>query len=112
MVQILISFDLRPGPEQEYADFVVQTGVPFWRSQPGILSVKGFRNILGASPRIVSEVECESLEAAQRVLDSAEYRAIVDQQARFVTNRSVLLLAPTGRTPEDRPQEPPVGGNP
>jgi len=104
MVQILISFDLRPGLEQEYADFVVRTGVPFWRSQAGILSVKGFRNILGASPRIVSEVECESLDAALRVLASSEYQAIVDQQARFVTNRSVLLLAPTGRTPEGHGQ--------
>jgi hypothetical protein len=101
MVQILISFDLRPGLDQEYNDFVVHSGVPFWRSQPGILSVKGFRNILGASPRIVSEVECENVEAAVRVLASSEYQAIVDQQARFVTNRSVLLLSPTGRTPEE-----------
>jgi hypothetical protein len=98
MVQILISFDLRPGLDQEYSEFVVKTGVPFWRSQPGIVAVKGLRNILGASPRIVSEVECESLEAAMRVLASPEYQAIVDQQARFVTNRAVLLLAPTGRT--------------
>jgi hypothetical protein len=99
-VQILISFDLRPGLEQEYADFVIHTGVPFWRSQPGALSVKGFRNILGASPRIVSEVDCESLDAAMRILASCEYQAIVDQQARFVTGRAVLLLAPTGRTQE------------
>jgi hypothetical protein len=99
-VQILISFDLRPGLDQEYSDFVVDTGVPFWRSQPGLVSVKGYRNILGASPRIVSEVDCESLEAAIRILASAEYQAIVDQQARFVTGRSVLLLAPTGRTRE------------
>ena len=101
MIQILITFDLRPEAEKEYTEFVVQTGVPFWWSQPGILSVKGFRNVLGASPRIVSEVECESLEAAMRVLGSPEYEAIVDQQARFVTNRAVLLLTPTGRTPED-----------
>jgi hypothetical protein len=100
MVQILISFDLRPGLDQEYSDFVVKTGVPFWHSQPGVVAVKGFCNILGASPRIVSEVECESLDVAMRVLSSPEYQAVVDQQARFVTHRSVLLLAPSGRTPE------------
>ncbi len=99
-VQILISFDLRPGLAEEYNDYVVKTGVPFWRSQPGVISVKGYRNILGASPRIVSEVECESLDVAMRILASAEYQAIVDQQARFVTGRAVLLLAPTGRTQE------------
>ena len=99
-VQILISFDLRPGLAQEYNDFVVKTGVPFWRSQPGVVSVRGYRNILGASPRIVSEVDCESLEAAMRILAGSDYQAIVDQQARYVTGRSVLLLAPTGRTQE------------
>jgi hypothetical protein len=97
-VQILISFDLRPGLDEEYNDFVVKTGVPFWRSQTGILSVKGFRNILGASPRIVSEIDCDSLAVAMRILASAEYQSIVDQQARFVTGRAALLLAPTGRT--------------
>ena len=97
-VQILISFDLQPGLEQEYAEFVTGTGVPFWRAQAGVVSVRGYRNILGASPRIVSEVDCESLEAAMRILASPEYQAIVDRQARFVTGRSVLLLAPTGRT--------------
>lgn len=99
-VQILISFDLRPGLDREYREFVVGTGVPYWRSQPGVLSVRGYRNILGASPRIVSEVDCESPEAAMRILTSAEYQAIVDQQARFVTGRSVLLLTPTGRAEE------------
>jgi len=99
-VQILISFDLRPGLEQEYAEFVTNNGLPFWRAQPGVLSVRGYRNILGASPRIVSEVDCESLEAAVRILARSEYQAIVEQQARFVTGRSVLLLAPTGRTRE------------
>lgn len=100
MIQILISFDLRPGLYQEYSDFVIKTGVPFWQSQPGILAVKGFRNILGSSPLIVSEIVCESLDVAMRILSSPEYQAIVEQQARFVSNRSVLLLAPTGRTPE------------
>lgn len=99
-VQILISFDLRHGLTQEYANFVTETGVPFWRAQPGVLSVRGYRNVLGASPRIVSEVDFEDLEAAMRILASAEYQTIVDQQARFVTGRGVLLLAPTGRTRE------------
>jgi hypothetical protein len=110
VIQLLISFDLRPGLDQEYGDFVVHTGVPFWRAQSGILAVKGFRNVLGASPRIVSEVDCDSLDAALRVLNSPEYQAIVDRQARFVTNRSVLLLAPTGRTPEATGQGPSGGG--
>ncbi len=99
MVQILISFDLRPGLEEEYDEFVRNVGVPFWRRQQSVMTVKGFFNILGASPRIVSEVECESLDAAMSILASPEYQAIVDEQARFVARRSVLLLAPTGRTP-------------
>jgi len=99
-VQILISFDLRPGAEPEYSEFVVKTGVPFWRSQAAVLSVRGYRNLSGSSPHIVSEVDCESLETAMGILESAQYQAIVEQQARFVTGRSVLLLAPTGRTRE------------
>ncbi len=98
MVQILISFNLRPGVEREYSAFVVEKGVPFWHTQQGIVAVRGYRNILGGTPQIFSEVDCDSLEDAMAVLSSQAYRAIVEQQAQFVTDRTVVLLAPTGRT--------------
>lgn len=97
MVQILITFDIRPELEEEYRRFVEHVGMPFWRDRPGIVAVRGFRNVLGGSPQIVAEVDCESLEAACNALFSPEYEAILKQQARLVTNRSVWLLTPTGR---------------
>ena len=98
MVQILITFDIRPELEEEYGRFVERVGMPFWRDRNGILAVRGFRNVLGGSPQIVAEVDCESLEAACSALFSPEYERVLKQQAKFVTNRSVCLLAPTGRT--------------
>jgi hypothetical protein len=83
--------------EDEYARFVEDTGMPFWRNRSGIVAVKGFRNVLGGSPHIVSEIDCESLESARNALASPEYQSVLGQQARFVTNRSVWLLTPTGR---------------
>ena len=93
----MISFDIRPGSEEGYARFVEDTGIPFWRDRPGIGAIRGFRNVLGCSPQIVAEVDCDSLEAACRALASPEYESILREQARFVTNRSVWLLTPTGR---------------
>ena len=46
MIQILISFNLRPGVETEYGAFVVEKGVPFWHTQKGIVAVRGYRNVL------------------------------------------------------------------
>jgi hypothetical protein len=100
MVQILITFDIRPESEEEYQRFVEQKGMPFWRDRPGILAVRGLRNVLGGSPQIVAEVDCESLESACNALACPEYEGILKQQARFVTNRSVWLLSPTGRATE------------
>lgn len=97
MVRILITFDIRPGLDEEYGRFVQDTGMPFWRNRPGIGMVRGFRNVLGGSPHIVAEVDCETLEAACDALASPEYESVLKQQASFVTNRSVWLLAPTGR---------------
>jgi len=96
-VQILITFDIRPELQEEYGRFVEHAGMPFWRDRPGIIAVRGFRNVLGSSPQIVAEVDCESLEAACNALASPEYQTILKQQARFVGNRSVWLLSPTGR---------------
>jgi hypothetical protein len=97
VAQILITFDIRAGLEDEYARFVEDTGMPFWRDRPGIMAVRGFRNVLGGSPHIVAEVDCEGLEAARDALGSPEYQTVLEEQARFVTNRSVWLLTPTGR---------------
>jgi hypothetical protein len=97
MVQILITFDIRPDSAEEYSRFVQNVGMPFWRDRPGILAVRGFRNVLGGSPHIVAEVDCETLEAACSALSSPEYQGVLQQQARFVENRTVCLLAPTGR---------------
>jgi hypothetical protein len=97
MVQILITFDIRAGLEEEYGRFVEHTGMSFWRDRPGIAAVRGFRNVLGGSPHIVAEVDCESLEAACDALSSPEYQSVLREQARFVTDRSVWLLTPTGR---------------
>jgi len=97
MMQILITFDIRPESEEEYGRFVEQIGMPFWRDRPGIVAVRGFRNMLGSSPQIVAEVDCDSLEAACDALFSPEYEKVLRQQAKFVTNRSVWLLTPTGR---------------
>jgi hypothetical protein len=98
MVQILISFDVLPGVQEAYHDFVLSTGVPFWMNQTDVLAVRGFRNILGSHPQIIAQVDCEDLEAAIRILSSPEYRAIVEEQSKFVTNRLIWLLEPTGRT--------------
>ena len=98
MVQILVTFDIRPGLEEDYARFVKDVGMPFWQDRPGILAVRGLRNVLGGSPQIVAEVDCESLESAWAALTDAEYESVLKQQSDFVTNRSVLLLTPTGRT--------------
>lgn len=94
----MITFDIRADLEEEYSQFVERVGMPFWRNRQGIVSVKGFRNVLGGSPQIVAEVDCECLETARDALASPEYQSILEQQAEFVINRSVWLLTPTGRT--------------
>lgn len=98
MVQILITFNIRPGLEEEYARFVREVGMPFWRGRAGIPAVRGFHNLSGDSPQIVAEVDCEDLEVARGVLSSSEYVAVLREQAKYVTGRSVWLLVPTGRT--------------
>ncbi|MBN1315158.1 MAG: hypothetical protein JXA42_06815 [Anaerolineales bacterium] len=100
MVRIQVSFDLLSGLEDEYDRFVVEEGIPFWKSQPGIISTKGFRNLSDGSPMIVSQVDCQDLETARRILESPSYAQVIRQQAKYVINRSVLLLAPTGRSME------------
>lgn len=99
MVVIMISFDLRPGVEEEYSAFVTQTGVPFWRRQEGLLEISGYTNLLGGSPQVVSQMKCRDAATALRILSDPEYKEIVRQQARFITGRQVLLLEPSGRTP-------------
>ena len=100
MVTIMISFDLLPGVEEEYGRFVTERGVPYWKRQEGLLEISGYRNLLGGSPHIVSQMKCRDGETALRILSDPEYREIVKEQARFVTDRSVLLLEPSGRTPQ------------
>lgn len=99
-VKLLISFDIVPGRESEYEEFLHSTGIPFWRGRPGIVAMRSYRTVIGPGPAVVAEIEFESAQVAMTALLSREYGEVKRRQAEYVTALSSKLLAPSLPTEE------------
>ncbi len=90
-------FNILPGKEKEYSDFIIKDHLPTMEKQ-GIKMTGGWQVVIGAGPSIVAEGTAGSLTEIAKAIDSDEYRRITNiLTSTYVTDYSSRILAPTGR---------------
>ncbi len=90
-------WNLIPGVEREYAEFIKNDYVPTINSL-GITMTNGWRVIVGSGPYIVGESSATSLVDIAKAIDTTEFRRITRTvKSRYVTDYHSRVLAPTGR---------------
>lgn len=96
-VKLLMHWDIKPGRDQEYFEFVVRE----W--SPGItrlgIEVSGawytaFSN--GEKPQIMTEVIADDLKTMQQVLKGKEWEALHDRLLEYVTNYRHKVVRTSG----------------
>ncbi len=91
-IKVIMSWDIIPGREQEYFEFVVRNFMPGVQKLGMALS-DAWVTIYGEHPQILVGAVVPGLERAQEIVESEEWELLKHQLADYVTNYE-LKLAP------------------
>jgi len=89
-------WDLIPGKEKAYTQFVLDKHLPTMK-KIGINMVGGFHVVVGPGPRIIAAGAVDAFQKLQRALETEEFEKITAEIQQYVFNYDSRILKPTGR---------------
>ncbi|MDI6697294.1 MAG: hypothetical protein QME21_19780 [Anaerolineales bacterium] len=84
-VKLLMTWDILPGREQEYFEFVVRDFIPGVQRM-GMEPSDAWFTMYGGQPQILAAMQMPSIVSLQRVLASAEWKELVQRLLDYVEN--------------------------
>ncbi|HRE25757.1 MAG TPA: hypothetical protein PK954_03905 [Anaerolineales bacterium] len=91
MVKILMTWDIKPGREQEYFEFMVREWVPGIQ-RLGIEPTDAWYTQHGNSPQILSGGTARDLNAMRQILATDDWASLKGQLLGFVDNYQERLV--------------------
>ena len=95
MYKLLMSWNIRPGREDEYFEFVVQEFGPML-IKLGVRPTDAWYTQYGEDPQILQGGVAEELESLQRALSSDEWRKTKKKLLTYVTDYSQKIIRANG----------------
>ena len=96
MIKLLMSWDIKPGREASYFDFVVNEFLPNLLKL-GIQPTEAWYTVYGAGPQILTGGVAEDLETITNILDSEEWRELQSKLLTYIANFEYRVVPDTGR---------------
>lgn len=96
MVKLIMSWNIRPGREQPYFEFVVQEFAP-GLLRLGLQTVEVLYTIHGDAPQIVTYVVAKDLDTLERTMESPEWRKLEEKLLEYVTDYRHKVVPAKGR---------------
>jgi len=95
-LKLLMNWDIRPGQEQTYFEFAMQTFAPALMKM-GWQPTEAWYTLYGDAPQIMTAGVTESAEEMREILDSEEWEELKDSLLEYVTNFQYKVIPATGR---------------
>jgi hypothetical protein len=96
MVKLLMSWDIRPGRETEYFEFVVREFAP-GIMKLGIRPTEAWYTVYGNGPQILTGGVAEDLRTMNQILVTDEWKELLEKLMEYVINFQQKIVAATGR---------------
>ena len=96
MVKLLMSWDIKPGSESDYFEFVVREFAPGIMKM-GVQPTEAWYTVFGDGPQILTGAVAEDLETMQEILASQEWQKLKGKLFEYVTNFDFKIVRATGR---------------
>ena len=96
MIKLLMSWDIRPGLEATYFDFIVNEFSP-GLLRLGIQPTEAWYTVYGSGPQILTGGVAKDLETMTRILDSDGWHDLQRELLVYVTNFEYKVVRDTGR---------------
>ena len=90
-VKLIMTWDITPGREQEYFEFVVREFIPQVQ-QLGMELKDAWLTMYGDQPQIMASAQMADLPAMQGVLDSKEWQGLVNRLLDYVENYQIKVV--------------------
>jgi hypothetical protein len=95
-VKLLMSWDIRPGQEQTYFEFAMQTFAPALMKM-GWQPTEAWYTLYGDAPQILTAGITDSVDKMREILDSDEWEELRGRLLEYVTNFEYKVVPATGR---------------
>lgn len=95
MVKLLMSWDIKPGRDAEYFEFVVREFVP-GLTRLGLQPTEAWFTIYGNCPQVLTGGITEDLDDMERILDSKEWQQLHSHLMDMVVNYQQKIVNATG----------------
>jgi hypothetical protein len=94
-VKLLMTWDMVPGREQEYFEFLVREFVPGMQKL-GVQPTEAWFTTYGDAPQMLTGFVAEELDVMQEALETAEWAKLSERLFEFVTNFSAKVVQASG----------------
>ena len=94
-VKLLMTWDIQPGREQEYFEFVVREFVPGIQ-RLGIQPTEAWYTTFGRRPQILTGVMADDLQTMERALATEEWQKLKNRLLEYVANFDWKVIRATG----------------
>jgi hypothetical protein len=95
MIKLLMSWDIRPGKEQEYFEFVVQEFGPRM-VRLGLQPTEAWYTAYGAGPQILAGGITKDRPSLDQILEGEEWQNLHKKLLEYVINYSEKIVPNTG----------------
>jgi hypothetical protein len=95
-VKLLMSWDIRPGKEQSYFEFAMQTFAPELMKL-GWQPTEAWYTLYGDGPQILTGGIADTADKMREILDSDEWDELKARLLEYVTNFQYKVVPATGR---------------
>ncbi len=95
MYKLLMTWNIRPGYEEEYFEFVIREFGPALMKL-GIQPTDAWYTQYGDHPQILQGGVTEDLDSMRRILSSEEWRAIKGKLLQYITDYHQKIIPASG----------------
>jgi hypothetical protein len=95
-VKLLMSWDIRPGLETAYFNFVVHEFAPAM-SRLGLKPIEAWYTVYGEAPQILTSGETDDLKAMERILQDASWQQMKQKLLSYVMHFRQKVVPSTDR---------------
>jgi hypothetical protein len=95
MYKLLMTWDIRPGKESEYFEFVVQEFVPKI-TRLGLQPTEAWYTVYGNAPQILTGVVADDRPTLETIIEGEDWKSLKEKLLTFITNFNYKLVPHNG----------------
>jgi hypothetical protein len=95
MIKLLMSWDIRPGKEADYMEFITEEFAP-GMARLGIQPTEAWYTVAGNGPQVLSGGVIEDQETLMNILRGKEWRELEKKLLAYVINYKYKIIPASG----------------